>query len=37
MVNYHLVWTPKRRKKVLVGDIRKRFDAILKTRGNDGE
>ncbi len=27
-VNYHLVWIPKRRKKVLVGDVAKRLHEI---------
>lgn len=29
MVNYHLVWTPKRRKKVLTGDIENRLREII--------
>jgi putative transposase len=29
MVNYHLVWTPKRRKKVLVEDIERRTREII--------
>ena len=29
MVNYHLVWTPKRRKKVLVGDVERRLREII--------
>jgi putative transposase len=29
MVNYHLVWTPQRRKKVLVGDIERRLREII--------
>ncbi|MEQ8468478.1 IS200/IS605 family transposase [Coleofasciculus sp. E1-EBD-02] len=29
MVNYHLVWTPKRRKKVLTGDVEKRLRDII--------
>lgn len=29
MVNYHLVWTPKRRKKVLVGAIEGRLRTII--------
>lgn len=29
LVNYHLVWIPKRRKKVLVGDVEKRLRAII--------
>lgn len=27
-VNYHLVWIPKRRKKVLVGDVAKRLREV---------
>jgi putative transposase len=29
MVNYHLVWTPKRRKHVLTGDIESRLREII--------
>lgn len=29
LVNYHLVWIPKRRKKVLVGDVEKRLRQII--------
>ncbi|MFP5275434.1 IS200/IS605 family transposase, partial [Coleofasciculus sp.] len=29
MVNYHLVWTPKRRKKVLTGEVEKRLRDII--------
>lgn len=29
MVNYHIVWTPKRRKAVLVGGIEKRLRDII--------
>jgi putative transposase len=29
LVNYHLVWIPKRRKKVLVGDVEKRLREII--------
>lgn len=28
-VNYHLVWTPKRRKKVLTGNIETRMREII--------
>jgi len=28
MVNYHLLWTPKRRKKILTGDIETRLREI---------
>lgn len=30
LVNYHLIWCPKRRKKVLVGDIKTRLEQIIK-------
>ncbi|MFP5275225.1 MAG: transposase [Coleofasciculus sp.] len=33
MVNYHLVWMPKRRKKVLVGDIERRLREIIRRVG----
>ena len=29
LVNYHLVWIPKRRKRVLVGDVQKRLRQII--------
>lgn len=29
LMNYHLVWCPKRRKKVLQGDIKTRFEEII--------
>ncbi|MCU0536332.1 MAG: IS200/IS605 family transposase [Hydrococcus sp. Prado102] len=29
LINYHLVWIPKRRKKVLVGDVEKRLRQIV--------
>ncbi|GET44640.1 IS200/IS605 family transposase [Microseira wollei] len=29
LVNYHLVWIPKRRKKVLVGDVEVRLRQII--------
>jgi putative transposase len=28
-INYHLVWIPARRKKVLVGDVEKRLREII--------
>lgn len=28
-INYHFVWCPKRRKKVLKGDIKTRLEALL--------
>ena len=30
LINYHLVWCPKRRKPVLVGRVKKRLEQILK-------
>lgn len=29
LINYHLIWCPKRRKKVLVGDIKMRLEQII--------
>lgn len=29
LINYHFVWIPKRRKKVLVGDVAKRLEILL--------
>jgi len=30
LMNYHLVWVPKRRKSVLIGDIKTRLDQIIR-------
>lgn len=30
LINYHLIWCPKRRKPVLVGGVKKRLKQILK-------
>ena len=30
LINHHLIWCPKRRKKILVGEIKKRLDEILR-------
>lgn len=35
LLNYHLIWCPKRRKPVLVGDIKRRLEEIV--RGVAGE
>ncbi|MDM9383048.1 IS200/IS605 family transposase [Chlorogloeopsis sp. ULAP01] len=39
LINYHFVWIPKRRKKVLVGDVAKRLEELLyeKTKELDCE
>ncbi len=29
LINYHLIWCPKRRKKVLVGAVKSRLEAIF--------
>ena len=29
LINYHLIWCPKRRKKVLTGNIKTRLEAIV--------
>lgn len=30
LINYHLIWCSKRRKKVLVGDLKNRLEQIIK-------
>lgn len=35
LINYHFVWCPKRRKAVLVGDIRKRLIEVFKDVANE--
>jgi len=30
LINYHLIWCPKRRKSVLVGKVKKRLEQIIK-------
>jgi putative transposase len=30
LINYHLIWCPKRRKPVLVGDVGRRLEQILR-------
>jgi putative transposase len=39
LINYHFVWIPKRRKKVLTGDVAKRLEGLLyeKTKELDCE
>ncbi len=32
LIVYHLIWTPKRRKAVLVGDIAKDCDALIRQK-----
>ncbi len=32
LVNYHLIWCPKRRRPVLVGKVKKRFIQIIKDK-----
>ena len=33
-MNYHFVWTPKYRRKVIVGDVEKRLKSLLKEKCN---
>lgn len=35
LINYHLIWCPKRRKKVLVGVIKERLEQIIKQVANE--
>jgi len=30
LINYHLIWCPKRRKPILVGRVKKRLEQIIK-------
>jgi len=32
LINYHFVWIPRRRRKVLVGDIKKRLDVLIREK-----
>jgi putative transposase len=34
-MNYHFVWTPKYRRKVIVGDVEKRLKSLLKEKCNE--
>ena len=29
LINYHFIWTPRRRRKVLVGDVKKRVTELI--------
>lgn len=35
LINHHLIWCPKRRKKVLIGEIRNRLEFIIKQTANE--
>lgn len=35
LINYHLIWCPKRRRPVLVGDVKKRLEDIMKEVANE--
>jgi putative transposase len=35
LINYHLIWCPKRRKRVLVGDIRNRLETIIRNTSQE--
>ena len=35
LLNYHLVWCPKRRKKVLVNKVKDRLKQIIEKKAND--
>jgi putative transposase len=37
LVNYHLIWCPKRRKPVLVGKIKERLEEIINEVANEKE
>ena len=35
LINFHFVWIPKRRKKILVGQVAERLDALLHEKCKD--
>ncbi|NER99609.1 MAG: IS200/IS605 family transposase [Symploca sp. SIO1B1] len=35
LLNYHFVWIPKRRKKVLIGDVAKRLEELLQEKSKE--
>jgi putative transposase len=35
LINYHLIWCPKRRKKILVGNIKERLEQIIRQAANE--
>lgn len=37
LIKYHFVWIPKRRKKILVGDVARRLEALLYEKSKELE
>jgi len=35
LINYHLIWCPKRGKNILVGDVKERLNVILREVANE--
>ena len=35
LINYHLVWIPRRRRKVLVDKVKNRLDALLREKAKE--
>lgn len=35
LINYHFVWTPKRRKPVLIDKVKERLEQVLKETANE--
>lgn len=35
MLKYHLIWIPRRRRKVLVGDVADRLEALLRDKAEE--
>ncbi len=35
LVNYHLIWIPRRRRKVLVGEVKGRLDRLLRQKAEE--
>ncbi len=35
MINYHFVWIPRRRRKILSGELRDRLDSLVRQKAKD--
>jgi len=37
LINYHIIWCPKRRKKVLIGNIKERLKSIIESVAKEND